>query len=131
MKLIVLALLGILARAQTAGAYGTPLLTMPNGSTLYAFYDTTNLVVQYDVIVMNNTYLAIGYGTSMTDTDMIYWGANGASSVQQNLWATGHSTPVEQTNAYTTTFEVLDNDNVHFTSTRPLDPGLGANYYVI
>lgn len=63
--------------------FGQPLVTMPNGSTLYAVWDATNSVVQYDAIVMAGTYLSIGYGTDMTNTDMVFWGANGASSVQQ------------------------------------------------
>jgi hypothetical protein len=37
--------------------------------------------VEYNAIVMPNTYLAIGYGTSMTNTDMVYWGANDTSSL--------------------------------------------------
>ena len=63
--------------------FGQPLVTLPNGSTLYAAWDATNSVVQYDAIVMKNTYMSIGYGTDMTNTDMVFWSANGASSVQQ------------------------------------------------
>jgi hypothetical protein len=44
---------------------------------LNATYDSTLQVVIYDVCVQPNSYMAIGYGTSMTDTDMVYWGANG------------------------------------------------------
>jgi DOMON domain len=85
----------------------------------------------YDVMVMQNTYLAIGYGTSMTNTDMAFWGANGAQSVMNELYGTGHTKPsVDATNAYNTTLEVLPNGATHFVSTRTLDPGT-PNTFVI
>ena len=47
---------------------------------LNATYDTTMGMVVYDVCVQPDSYLAIGYGTSMTDTDMVWWSANGLTS---------------------------------------------------
>jgi hypothetical protein len=89
-------------------------------------------MVQYDVIVMPNSYIAIGYGNSMTNTDMCYWGANGASSLQEDLYSTSESFPsIDAVNAYTTTFEVLTDGSVHFTSLRALSPNESPETYVI
>jgi hypothetical protein len=108
------------------------MVQLPNGSTLYAVYDSTNNVVIYNVVVMPGTYLAIGYGTSMTNTDMAFWGANGASSVMYDMYSTGHTKPaIDTVNSYTTTFNVLANGSVAFTSTRALDPNLTPETYVI
>jgi len=70
---------------------------MPNGSTLYAWYDSTNNWIEYDVIVMKDTWLSIGYGTSMTDTDMAFWGANSTQPVMYDMYSTGHSQPAIDT----------------------------------
>ena len=74
---------------------------------LNATYDSTLGAVIYDVCVQPNSWLAIGYGTSMTNTDMVWWSANDAASEQRDLYSTGHKTPsTDAVNAYTTTFTV-------------------------
>lgn len=109
-----------------------PLISLPNGSQLSASYDATNDVVVYDVLVMAQSYLAIGYGTSMTNTDMCYWGSNGASSLQEDLWSTGNTAPtVDAVNEYTTTFVVNADNSVSFRSLRPLAPTGTPNAFVI
>lgn len=72
---------------------GMPVVTLPNGSTLYASYDSTNSQVIFNAIVMPNTYLAIGYGTSMVQTDMAFWGANSTASVMYDMYSTSKTTP--------------------------------------
>lgn len=108
------------------------MVQLPNGSTLYAVYDSVNSVVIYNVVVMPGTYLAIGYGTTMTNTDMAFWGANGLSSHMYDMYATSNSKPaIDAVNSYNTTFTVLANGSVAFTSTRALDPNLTPETYVI
>ena len=95
------------ASSGSAGCSGTSLITTSNGSMLNATYDSTLGAVIYDVCVQPNSWLAIGYGTSMTNTDMVWWSANDAASEQRDLYSTGHKTPsTDAVNAYTTTFTV-------------------------
>jgi hypothetical protein len=111
---------------------GAPVITLPNGSTLYASYISASSLIQYNVVVMPNTYLAIGYGTSMTNTDMAFWGANGTASVMYDMYSTGNKSPsIDSVNSYNTTFDVLANEAVVFTSTRPLDPASSTETFVI
>jgi hypothetical protein len=81
---------------------------------------------------MDQSYIAIGYGTAMANTDMCYWGANGSGSLQQDLWSTGNKQPtVDAVNAYTTSFVVNADNSVSFKSTRPLAPSDSSDTYVI
>lgn len=41
----------------------------------------------YKPNVVANSYFALGYGTDMTNTDMVAWIANGALSSQEDLYA--------------------------------------------
>ena len=34
-----------------------------------------------------NNYLALGFGKSFENTDVIYWGTNGSEGVQQDMFA--------------------------------------------
>jgi hypothetical protein len=45
-------------------------------------------MVQYQVLLMPNSWLGIGYGSSMTNTDMSVWESNGASSIQNDCYST-------------------------------------------
>jgi len=49
--------------------------------------------VSFRTVMPDNDYFAIGFGSSMTNTDMILWQSNGANSKATDLWSTGHSTP--------------------------------------
>ena len=105
---------------------------LPNGTYLTGFYDSANNVVQYDAYVQPNSWIAIGYGSSMTNTDMVYWGANGNSSLQEDLYSTTESRPaIDTINSYTTNYVVEVDNSVHFTSTRSLDPNTSPEDYVI
>jgi hypothetical protein len=55
--------------------------------------------------------MAVGYGTTMTNTDMVWWSANTTSSQQLDLYSTGETTPTtDAVNAYNTTF-IINSDN--------------------
>ena len=61
--------------------------------------------VIYNVDVLNGSFIAIGYGHSMINTDMVYWGSNGEFFYQQDLHGYNHTKPyVEPYNAYNTTY---------------------------
>ena len=85
--------------------YSYSFLVNDGKTRLYANYDSNLGLVQYDVFVAQNSYVAIGYGTSMTNTDMVYWANNGSSSVQEDMYSTTNKTPsFDAVNSYQTTF---------------------------
>ena len=49
------------------------IISLDNGTTFDCKYNTDLQMVQYDVVVAPGSYFAIGYGSSMTDTDMVQW----------------------------------------------------------
>lgn len=53
----------------------TEVLMTANGNTLSVAYNAVAGLVQYNVHVKVGTYLGIGYGTSMTNVDMVAWEA--------------------------------------------------------
>ena len=55
--------------------------------------DTMNLQFVFESVVKDGAYLAIGFGSSMTDTEMLQWSANGANSFFEPLYSTGHRKP--------------------------------------
>lgn len=104
-----------------AGCIGTSLL-LNHGSMLNATYDAINDVIVYDVCVQPNTWFAIGYGSSMTNTDMVWWSGNGTYSSQLDLYSTGTTTPnIDPVNYYNTTWMVNGDGSTTFRSTRPLN----------
>jgi len=74
-----------------------------DGSSLSISYLPDTNQIQYIANVTQNSFLAVGYGTTMIDTDMVAWIADGSSSFQQNLYSTGETDPTVLTqNTYTT-----------------------------
>ncbi len=52
--------------------------------------ETINFIVN----VPHNSYFAIGFGTSMTDTDMLAFRSSKDKSKVEDLWSTGHTKPM-------------------------------------
>jgi len=114
------------------GCVGTSDVMTSNGSLLNVTYDSANNVVVYNVCVQPNSWLAVGYGTSMTNTDMVWWSANTTSSQQLDLYSTGETTPlIDPVNCYNTTYNINLDNSVSFTSTRFLNPNIGNETFVI
>ena len=59
------------------------MLSLSNGGTLSVGYDPTTSQVVYHAHVPQNTYLAIGYGTSMFGTDFVSWSAGINTALSQ------------------------------------------------
>lgn len=77
--------------------------TASDGSTLSISYLPDTNQIQYLANVTQNSYLAVGYGTDMTNTDMVSWIANAASSTQQDMYSVTEQAPtVLPINSYTT-----------------------------
>lgn len=79
-------------------------VSVSDGASTKITYNTTMNAIQYVTTVPKGSYFSVGYGNSMTRTDMVVWEANGASSVQIDVYSTNHNTPATVTNTYTTTF---------------------------
>jgi len=70
--------------------------------------------------VPNNNYFSIGFGPTMTNTDMILWQANGASGSRvSDMWAVSESTPMNDTSQDLKSSHVVNaNGSVTFTTLR-------------
>ena len=56
-------------------------------------FDWTEDTLLITALVPRNTYFAVGFGRTMTDTDMIIWQNYGIDSPTTDLWSTGYSRP--------------------------------------
>jgi len=114
-----------------AKCYGTSLVHTSAGY-LNATYDNCLGVVVFDVCVHNNMYLGIGFGESMENTDMVYWGANGDNSMVLDLYSTQNAMPtVDSVNVYNTTQVQNYDGSMTFKSLRALNPNTGSETFVI
>ena len=75
------------------------LISVSDGSTLSMSYDSTTEMVNYKATLIDNSYLGLGYGSSMTDTDMVIFSADGASSTVYPVYSTTEEKPSNQTGA--------------------------------
>ena len=100
-------------------------ITMSNGSSLAIEWDTANNRVQFWATVMENSFLGLGFGQTMTDTEMIVWSANGNQSYVNTYYSTGNKQPDVLTYdpaCYDNQFNfLLSGTYVKFYSTRSLE----------
>jgi hypothetical protein len=64
-----------------------------SGATVEIYYDAAEDTLVYQANVPFGSYIAVGYGSSMTKTDMCFWSADGLLSTQEDLYSTGFTTP--------------------------------------
>jgi hypothetical protein len=99
-----------------------PMIQLPNGSTLSARYDLTRQLVIFEVLVKANSYLAIGFGKLMTNTNIAFWNADGQNSKMMDLYAiAGRVVNELETNNYRSKMTLLSDGSVHYISERALD----------
>ena len=80
--------------------------------------------LQFKVNMRNNSWIALGFGESMFNTDMMGWHALGENSYTADYWATRNGTPDwDDNNDLNTTHVVEPDGRVTFTTTRKLDTG--------
>lgn len=53
---------------------------LPPKTSLHIGYNQETSLVEFTARVRHNAYIALGFGESMENTDMIIWQANGFSS---------------------------------------------------
>jgi hypothetical protein len=83
--------------------------------------------VEFRARVRNNAYIALGFGETMENTDMVIWQANGLNSLQQQLYSmTQGIKPQVVGNEWQTVFVYNETTGfVDFTSRRPLKANFG------
>jgi hypothetical protein len=111
------------------GCASAAVITVPNGTLEYT-YDVATSKIVFNAHVKAGSYIAFGWGSTMSNTDMVLWRANGAGSTQLDLYSTSYSIPsTDGVNTYTTTF--TDNGAfVDFVSKRSLNGNGGAQDFV-
>lgn len=65
------------------------------GFELYTCFDQLAGELAFKAIVPNNSWLSIGFGTTMTDTDMIAWFVDEGQGTVQDLFSTKYAAPLE------------------------------------
>jgi hypothetical protein len=58
---------------------------------LYVGIDAPKQILKFNVTIPDQNYFAIGFGKSMTNTDMIVWQAQGSKSLCQDWWSTSNT----------------------------------------
>lgn len=80
------------------------------GNNITIWYAPDMDAYVFNVDVLEGAYFAIGYGHSMIDTDMVYWGCiNTTAFNQKDMWGYAHTVPIIETyNTYNTTMVFND-----------------------
>ena len=87
--------------------------------------------LQFKVNMRNNSWIALGFGESMFNTDMMGWHALGENSYTADYWATRNGTPGWDSNNDLNTTHVVEPDGrVTFTTTRKLDTGDNQDFAI-
>jgi hypothetical protein len=80
--------------------------------------------IKISMICKCQGYVAIGFGSSMTNTDMVLGQMISGAAKLTDLWSTGHTKPVEDSqNDLTNTSGSRSGDTSTFTFTRKLKTG--------
>ena len=84
---------------------------------LEVFYEeatsTNNERLKMVVDMPNNTWLSIGFGSSMRNVDMIAWHANGDNSYVADYFSVGKSRPaLDSEQNLTATFQIEEKDDI-------------------
>jgi len=98
---------------------------LPNNGFMKVHYDAASDRVVFDVTLQNNMWFAVGFGSSMVNTDIVAWSTYGVQSEQVDLYSRGNYFPgADRVNAYTTSIDVdAATGRVHFVSSRPMETG--------
>lgn len=67
------------------------------GFELYTCFDPLTNELVFKAEVPDNSWLGIGFGTTMTNTDMIAWFVTDGVGEVKDLYSTGYSSPEDDT----------------------------------
>ena len=107
--------------------------TIPDLYKFKAIYNTTDKRMWFTATVPKETYFAIGFGTSMTDSGVIFMSGKTGDPSSAGYWAHGHAPPdadstqdFKQENVIT-----LSDGSFNFTMSRALDTGASKNAKIV
>ena len=94
---------------------------------LDACYDRDTQELVFKAVVPNNAWFSIGFGESMTNTDMIGWFVKDKAGSTVDYWSTSHAAPEEDTTSDLTedrpaAYDAAT-DKMTFVTRRLLDTG--------
>jgi len=107
--------------------------TLTDGSSISVYYNSTTALLNIEAKIKAGTYAGWGWGSSMTNTEMVIFSANGAQSSVDNRYATAHATPADYPivdGCYTSSWAETADGFVQFTVTRPLDCNIASTYVI-
>lgn len=105
---------------------------LPDYTEITLFYNPDTLLINLNARVSDGSYAGFGWGSSMVNTEMVIFSADGTSSSVGNYYSTTEDTPQPYPtvdSCYTTSISP-GTGFVVFNVTRPLDCGI-ANTYVV
>lgn len=105
-------------------------MSFSDATSVQIYYSPSTNSIVYDAFVTNGSFLGLGYGTSMVDTDMIIFESLLGSSTQLQCYSTAEQKPTTVTNQYLTTIPVSNSTLTEFVSTRQINQA-GNNTYQI
>jgi len=104
-----------------------------DGGTLTAFYNSKSEKVIMTATLPDSSYAGWGWGSSMTNTEMVIFSADGADSSATTYYSKGENDPTLQEtlqSCYETSVKTKKNNFVEFTTKRPLDCNVEDSYVV-
>jgi hypothetical protein len=97
------------------------------GIELDTCYDKNAEELVFKAVIPNNSWFAIGFGPTMTNTDMIAWFADDKIGETRDLWSTSHAAPkIDETNSlveFSAPSYDAATDMMTFITRRALDTG--------
>ena len=99
-----------------------------------SYYDPASEQVFISVTLPDKSYAGWGWGSSMTNTEMIIFSADGQQSTAKTYYSKGEQDPELEDSlqsCYKTTKQVdADAGTVTITASRPLDCGVKDSYVI-
>jgi len=101
--------------------------------SISVFYDATNELINIEVTLVDGSYVGWGWGSDMTETEMLIFSANADSSTALAYYSQTEEPPtleVTLQDCYTTSYTVNADSTIFFKATRPLDCNVVKSYVV-
>lgn len=98
-------------------------------------FDVTSQELVFEVDQPDDSWFSIGFGNTMSNTDMISWSVNNGKGKARDLWSTNYSAPIEDENSDLVEAEEpsfdSDSKRMTFVTRRPLDTGDTEQDYLV
>ena len=97
-----------------------------------AYLDTLVDEIVMTATIPNKSYLSVGFGPTMRETDMIVWRWNDDETEVDNLWSTSYSRPASDGTDHLKT-AIQDSDDGQFkifTTRRAFDTGNARDFVI-